>query len=199
MKAEFYILGVLHRGDFHPYEMKRRLNNALVECYTDVDVGTLYYAVRQLVESGDIAPRTRQKVARGGERTIYRITSQGRRRFQELLLERFKEQGTVAQTIYPALLFLDLADLPAVAEILHDRLRQTESAMAKTSAIKKQLGAGLGSGNSHLMDHLIQIRQLDCKSLRRLLREVETGKIRAPQPGAIKQLGSLSLGVKQRS
>ena len=199
MKAEFYILGVLHRGDFHPYEMKRRLNNALVECYTDVDVGTLYYAVRQLVKSGDIAPKTRQKVARGGERTIYRITSQGRRRFQELLLERFKEQGTVAQTIYPALLFLDLADLPAVAEILHDRLRQTESAMAKTSAIKKQLGAGLGSGNSHLMDHLIQIRQLDCKSLRRLLREVETGKIRAPRPGAIKQLGSLSLGVKQRS
>jgi len=199
MKAEFYILGVLHRGDFHPYEMKRRLNNALVECYTDVDVGTLYYAVRQLVKSGDIAPKTRQKVARGGERTIYRITSQGRRRFQELLLERFKEQGTVAQTIYPGLLFLDLADLPAVAEILHDRLRQTESAMAKTSAIKKQLGAGLGSGNSHLMDHLIQIRQLDCKSLRRLLREVETGKIRAPQPGAIKQLGSLSLGVKQRS
>jgi len=192
MKAEFFILGILHRGDFHPYEMKRRLNNALVECYTDVDVGTLYYAVRQLVKSGDIVPKTRQKVARGGERTIYRITSQGRKRFQELLLERFQEQGTVAQTIYPALLFLDLAELPAVAVLLRERLRQTESALAKTSAIRKQLGAGLGSGNSHLMHHLIQIRQLDCRSLRRLLREVETGKIRAPRPAAIKQLGSFS-------
>jgi DNA-binding PadR family transcriptional regulator len=192
MKAEFFILGVLHRGDFHPYEMKRRLNNALVECYTDVDVGTLYYAVRQLVKSGDIAPKTRQKVARGGERTIYRITSQGRKRFQELLLERFQEQGTVAQTIYPALLFLDLAELPAVARLLRERLRQTESALAKTSAIKKQLGAGLGSGNTHLMDHLIQVRQLDCRSLRRLLREVESRKIRAPRRAAIKQLGSLS-------
>jgi DNA-binding PadR family transcriptional regulator len=197
MKAEFFILGILHRGDFHPYEMKRRLNNALVECYTDVDVGTLYYAVRQLVKSGDITPKKKQKVRRGGERTIYRITSQGRKRFQELLLERFQEQGTVAQTIYPALLFLDLAELPAVARLLRERLRQTESALTKTSAIKKQLGAGLGSGNSHLMDHLIQIRQLDCRSLRRLLREVETGKIQAPQPSAIKQLGSLSAGVKQ--
>ena len=199
MKAEFFILGALHRGDLHPYEIKRRLNNALVECYTDVDVGTLYYAVRQLVKSGDIAPKARQKVARGGERTIYRITSQGRRRFQELLLGRFQGQGTVAQTIYPALLFLDLAELPAIAETLRERLRQTESALTKTSAIKKQLGAGLGSGNSHLMDHLIQIRQLDRRSLRRLLREVETGKIRAPQPGAIKQLGSLSRKAKQRS
>jgi DNA-binding PadR family transcriptional regulator len=199
MKAEFYILGALHRGDLHPYEIKRRLNNALVECYTNVDVGTLYYAVRQLVKSGDIAAKTRQKVTRGGERTIYRITSRGRRRFQELLLGRFQEKGTVAQAIYPVLLFLDLADLPTVAELLRERLRQTESAMAKTSAIKERLGASLGSGNSHLMDHLIQVRQLDCRSLRRLLGEVETGKIRAPQPAAIKQLGSLSVGVKQRS
>jgi len=199
MKAEFYILGALHRGDFHPYEIKRRLNNALVECYTDVDVGTLYYAVRQLVKSGDIVPKTRQKVRRGGERTIYRITSQGRKRFQQLLLQRFQEEGTVAQTIYPALLFLDLADLPAVAELLHERLRQTESAMAKTTAIKKQLGAGLGSGNSHLMDHLIQVRQLDYRLLRRLLGEIKTRKIRAPKPTAIRRLGSLSPFAKQRS
>jgi DNA-binding PadR family transcriptional regulator len=199
MKAEFYILGALHRGDLHPYEIKRRLNNALVECYTDLDVGTLYYAVRQLVKSGEIAPKTRQKVARGGERTIYRITSQGRKRFQQLLLERFQEEGTVAQTIYPALLFLDLADLPAVGELLRERLRQTESAMAKTSAIKKQLGAGLGSGNSHLMDHLIQVRRLDRRLLRRLLGEIKTRKIRAPQPTAIKRLGSLSAGSKKRS
>jgi len=199
MKAEFYILGALHRGDFHPYEIKRRLNNALVECYTDLDVGTLYYAVRQLAKSGDIAPKTRQKVTRGGERTIYRITSQGRKRFQQLLLKRFQEEGTVAQTIYPALLFLDLADLPAVAELLRERLRQTESAMAKTRAIKRQLGAGLGSGNSHLMDHLIQVRRLDGRLLRRLLGEIKTLKIRAPQPTAIKRLGSLSTGAKQRS
>jgi DNA-binding PadR family transcriptional regulator len=199
MKAEFYILGALHRGDFHPYEIKQRLNNALIECYTDVDVGTLYYAVRQLVKSGDIAPKKRQKVKRGGERTIYGITSQGRRRFQELLFKRFQEEGTIAQTIYPALLFLDLADLPAVAKLLRKRLSQTESALTKTSAIKKQLGGRLGSGNSHLLDHLIRIRQLDCRSLRRLLSEVETGKIRAPQPAAIKQLRSLCADAKQWS
>jgi DNA-binding PadR family transcriptional regulator len=198
MKAEFFILGVLHRGDFHPYEIKRRLNNALVECYTDVDVGTLYYAVRQLAKSGDIAAKTTQKVPRGGERTIYRITSQGRRRFQQLLLERFQEEGTVAQTIYPALLFLDLADLPAVANLLRERLRETESAIAKTGAIKKEVGTGLGSGNSHLMDHLIQVRELDCRLLRRLLGEIETKKIRAPQRAAIKRLGALS-AAKQRS
>jgi DNA-binding PadR family transcriptional regulator len=196
MKAEFFILGALHRGDLHPYEIKRRLNNALVECYTDVDVGTLYYAVGKLVRSGDITPKTRQKVVRGGERTIYRITPQGRKRFQTLLLEQFQEPGTVAQTLYPALLFLHLAELPAVAELLRERLRQAESAMAKIRVIKKHFGAGLGSGNGHLMDHLIEVRQLDRRWLRRLLNQVQTGKVRAPQTAAIKQLESPS-GSKQ--
>ena len=161
MKAEFFILGALHRGDLHPYEIKRRLSNALVECYTDVDVGTLYYAVRQLTKSGDIAPRRSEKVARGGERTVYRITSKGKKRFQELLLERFREEGSVAQTMYPALLFLHLAQLAAVSGLLRQRLQQTESDLAKVRTMKDQLGLRLGTGNRYLLDHLIEVRRLD--------------------------------------
>ena len=92
----------------------------------DVDVGTLYYAVPQMAKSGDIAPKRKTRGARGRTH-IYRITSQGRKRFQQLLLERFQEQGTVARTIYPALLFLDLAEPPAVAELLASA--RTESAV----------------------------------------------------------------------
>ena len=68
MKAELYILGILHRGDFHPYEIRRRLTQAMIECFTDVDVGTLYYAVRQLAEGGLLTAVAHQRVARGGMR-----------------------------------------------------------------------------------------------------------------------------------
>jgi len=197
MKAEFFILGVLHRADLHPYEIKRRLTNALVECYTDVDVGTLYYAVRQLAKSGDIAPRRSEKVARGGERTIYRITPKGKRRFQELLLERFGKEGSVAQTIYPALLFLHLAHLPAVAGLLRQRLRQTESDLAKVCAMKDQLRAVLGTGNRYLLDHLIAVRQLDRRWLRRLLTDVEANKVRDLKPAAIERLAAQAAGAKR--
>ena len=71
MKAELYILGVLHRGDFHPYEIKRRLTQAMIECFTDVDVGTLYYAVRQLAECG-LLTRGRSP-ARGSRRHAYGV------------------------------------------------------------------------------------------------------------------------------
>src|ERR1700744_5979435 len=106
MKAELLILGVLHRGNFHPYEIKRRLENAMVECYTDVDVGTLYYAVRQLAKKGLITAHSREQVARGGMRTVYAITASGKRRFQTLLHEQFALPGSVAETLYGAMLFL---------------------------------------------------------------------------------------------
>ena len=73
------ILGVLHRGNFHPYEIKRRLENAMIECYTDVDVGTLYYAIRQLEKNRLITAVRKERVTRGGVRTVYGISSGGKR------------------------------------------------------------------------------------------------------------------------
>src|SRR6266481_4290413 len=104
MDARLLILGVLHRGDFHPYEIKRRLEAAMVECYIDVDVGTLYYAVRKLEKQGFIAEVAQERVARGGMRTIYRITPKGRAEFRDGLHRQFDVEGPVSHTLYGALL-----------------------------------------------------------------------------------------------
>ena len=96
MEARLLILGVLHRGDFHPYEIKRRLEAAMVECYVDVDVGTLYYAVRKLEKDGLIEAVAQERVARGGMRTIYGITPEGRAEFREGLHRQFDVEGPVA-------------------------------------------------------------------------------------------------------
>src|ERR1700757_490998 len=122
MKAELLILGVLHRGNFHPYEIKRRLKNAMVECYTDVDVGTLYYAIRQLEKTKLIVAVRQERVARGGMRTVYGISPSGKRRFQQLLNEQFAAQGSVAQTLYCPMLFLQFSNLPLGADLLRTRI-----------------------------------------------------------------------------
>ena len=199
MKAEFLILGALHRGDLHPYEIKRRLENALVECYTDVDVGTLYYAVRQLAKTGEIASRRSEKVARGGERTVYRITPKGKKRFQQLLLERFRQEGSVAQTIYPVLLFLHLAPLPTVSGLLRRRLQQIDLDRTKARAMRDDLGTVLGTGGLYMLEHLIEVRQLDHRWLRGLLTEVEAGKVRDLKPEALKRLAAQAVDAKRRS
>ena len=173
MKAELLILGVLHRGEFHPYEIKRRLENAMVECYTDVDVGTLYYAVRQLAKNGLIAAHSREQVARGGVRTIYAITAKGRRRFKDLLHEQFAATGTVATTLYGAMLFLDLSDPVIVAPLLRKRIDEQTALIREVVEVRKRFGTALPEGGRHLTKHLELQRRLDRKWLQNVLRSIE--------------------------
>jgi DNA-binding PadR family transcriptional regulator len=177
MKAELYILGILHRGDFHPYEIKRRLTNALVECYTDVDVGTLYYAIRQLAKTRLISAVSRERVARGGVRTVYGITDKGKRRFQELLHECFAADGPVADTLYGPMLFLHLADLPRVADLLREKIARMTEAIQKLAPLRKQFAPVLSGGGRFLFDHLESQRRLDLKWLQAVLADVVAGRV----------------------
>jgi DNA-binding PadR family transcriptional regulator len=183
MKASLLILGVLHRGDFHPYEIKRRLQNAMVECYTDVDVGTLYYAVRQLEKDGLISAVGQERVARGGMRTVYRITEKGRVEFQDLLHKQFEQDGPVSQTLYGALLFLHLCDQEIVEGIVRKRIARLDEQIAKLGPVREQLRDVLSTGGKHLLRHLDRQRRLDRNWLAGLLADIEERRVRdVPNP-----------------
>jgi DNA-binding PadR family transcriptional regulator len=172
MKARLIVLGMLHRGDLHPYEMKRRFEAAMVDCYLNVDVGTLYYAVRQLEKEGAILAVAQERVARGGMRTIYRITPEGRAEFQQGFFQQFEEDGPVSQTLYGALLFFHCVDPVRLAEAIRNRIARLEDLIAKLATIRTQMGP-LPTGSDHLFRHIEQQRQLDREWLEGLLADVE--------------------------
>ena len=177
MKASLLILGVLHRGNFHPYEIKRRMQNAMVECYMDVDVGTLYYAIRQLDKEGLIAAVSRERVARGGMRTVYKITPKGKTEFQKLLHRQFEEEGPVSQTLYGALLFLHLSDLAVVEDLLQRRIERLDELIAKLGPIRKELAPVISTGGEHLLQHIDKQRRLDREWLKGLLADVKARRV----------------------
>jgi DNA-binding PadR family transcriptional regulator len=178
MKARLLILGVLHRGDFHPYEIKRRLENAMVECYIDVDVGTLYYAIRQLEKEGLISAVSHERVARGGMRTVYRISPSGKAEFRESLHRQFEEEGPVSQTLYGALLFLHLSDLATVEDLVRRRIARLDELIAKLGPIRKELAPIVSTGGEHLLRHLDKQRRLDRDWLKGLLADIEARRVR---------------------
>src|SRR5215472_5292332 len=186
MKAELYILGVLHRGNFHPYEIKRRLTQAMIECFTDVDVGTLYYAVRQLAESGLLSAVAHQRVARGGMRTVYRITPRGRDRFRELLHAQFAAEGDLRETLYGPMLFLHLADLNLVAKALRTQIDRQNARLAEIQKLRRQWVTMLSTGSRHLIEHMAEQCRLDLRWLRATLLDAETAPIRdTPDPSRL--------------
>jgi DNA-binding PadR family transcriptional regulator len=174
MKARLLILGVLHRGNFHPYEIKRRLKAAMVECYTDVDSGTLYYAIGQLQKEALIAPVAQERVARGGIRTVYAITPAGRAAFRNGLHAQLAEEGPVSQTLYGALLFLHLADPEKAKDALRRRIARLDALIAKLKPLRDQLAPRLATGGEYLLRHIERQRRLDRDWLGDLLAELES-------------------------
>ena len=178
MDARLLVLGVLHRGDFHPYEIKRRLQAAMVECYINVDVGTLYYAVRQLEKNNRIEAVAQERVARGGMRTIYRITDEGRTTFRNGLHQQFDQEGPVSNTLYGALLFLHLADPVIVEGAIRQRIARLDELIEKLKPLGNELKPVLSTGGEFLLQHLDRQRRLDRTWLQSLLAEIEANGIR---------------------
>ena len=54
--------------------------------------------------------------------------------------------------------------------------------LTKARAMRDELGTVLGTGGRHLLDHLVERRQLDRRWLRRLPNEVERGRCATSNP-----------------
>jgi DNA-binding PadR family transcriptional regulator len=182
MKARLLVLGMLHREDLHPYEMRRRLEAAMVDCYLDIDVGSLYYAVRQLEKDGAIEPVAQERVARGGVRTIYAVTPKGRVEFQEGFFDLLERDDTVALTLYGPLLFLHCVPRAKLAAALRRKILRLDELIAELKSLRPTMTTSASTGGEYLFRHLERQRKLDRDWLKELLADVETGRVRAGSP-----------------
>lgn len=85
---EFAILGLLHDGPVHGYELRKELTSAL-GIFRALSYGSLYPALRQLVESGWIHETEEPAAGLGGSskrpRITYELTADGKEHFQDLV------------------------------------------------------------------------------------------------------------------
>ncbi|CAN7258991.1 PadR family transcriptional regulator [Knoellia sp. LjRoot47] len=84
---DFALLGLLHEGPTHGYELRRRLNEAL-GAFRALSYGTLYPALSGLLDRGLIAQSTGGAtggtgVTTGRNRIVYEITAAGKEAFEE--------------------------------------------------------------------------------------------------------------------
>jgi DNA-binding PadR family transcriptional regulator len=82
---EFAVLGLLHEGPTHGYDLRRRLNSALGP-FRALSYGTLYPALKGLLGRGLIA-ETSDPAGPGGKRprVVYELTAAGKEHFADLV------------------------------------------------------------------------------------------------------------------
>jgi DNA-binding PadR family transcriptional regulator len=90
---EFAVLGLLHRTPMHGYELSKQLNMVL-GTFRALSYGTLYPCLTKLFEEGLIAKEgaapeqtARSSRAPGRSKIVYRLTAEGKERFQDLLTD----------------------------------------------------------------------------------------------------------------
>ena len=81
---EFAVLGLLHEGPTHGYDLRRRLNTALGP-FRALSYGTLYPALKGLLARGLVAEAADPGPTGRRARVVYELTAAGKEHFAELV------------------------------------------------------------------------------------------------------------------
>jgi len=116
------VMAELLTGPKHPYEMARQLKDKGKDRHIKYNQGSLYMVVEQLTRAGFVAEQKTVRDSLRPERTIYTLTSDGRRE----LFDWMRDIVATPQREYPIFLvaLAHLAMLPPkeAAELLEQRL-----------------------------------------------------------------------------
>ena len=89
---EFAVLGLLHRAPMHGYELSKQLN-MLLGTFRALSYGTLYPCLTKLYGEGLLTKEgdgpvqdSRPGRSPGRSKIVYRLTAEGKERFQDLLV-----------------------------------------------------------------------------------------------------------------
>lgn len=102
------VLVLLAEAPMHPYEMQRVMQARGKDTVVRVQRGSLYPAVERLVAAGLIEPVETEREGRRPERTVYRITEDGRETAEMWLTTMVREVRNEFPDFPAALSFLPL-------------------------------------------------------------------------------------------
>ena len=134
--AAFAVLGLIAlRGPSTAYEVKRALSRISSQ-YWPVPHVTPYRATRELARAGML---TAEQERGGRRRRVYSLTDEGRSALRAWLSEPTGETMTIRDPGQLHLLFAELADPDAIAELARAQLSVYEARLAELEATEARL------------------------------------------------------------
>ncbi|AJY77561.1 PadR family transcriptional regulator [Paenibacillus beijingensis] len=183
------VLGMLHERDMHPYEISLVMKDRNMTHYTKLQIGSLYYAIDQMAKDGEIEVVEVIRSKNRPDKTVYRITDQGRAMFQQLLLGKFKEIEPIYHPMYGALSFAKYGDAEELAAILEQRIYEMRHQVNFYYTLYEDHRGTVPLGGLHLMIGLYEHAKTELNWLQRLHADVKNNRLG--------ELGSLDLGEEE--
>ncbi|MCR2806246.1 PadR family transcriptional regulator [Paenibacillus soyae] len=182
--VKLLVLGLLMEKDRHPYDIRQTIIGRNWHLTFKVQDGSLYYAVDQLRERGFIeaAEIIRNSGDSRPDKTVYRITEEGRAAFLELLDKQMSQTAFPQHPIFAALPFLARGDRDQTR--IHLK-KQYEACVARLEMLKgvsaKKEGA-LPGGAVQLIRGMLKFSLAEKEWLEEVMHNAESGQLFDPKP-----------------
>jgi DNA-binding PadR family transcriptional regulator len=136
--SAFAVLGLIAlRGPSTAYEVKRALSRITSEFWSVAHV-TPYRVTAELARLGMLTAEQEQG---GRRRRVYSLTEEGRSALREWLSEPTSETMNIRDPGQLRLLFAELADADAIAELARAQVREYEGRLATLDATEARLAS----------------------------------------------------------
>jgi DNA-binding PadR family transcriptional regulator len=172
------VLALLAERPLHPYEMQRLMR----ERRKDFAIGkarSFYDAVNRLLRDGLIEPLETSREGKRPERTVYRITAEGREELASWLDELLSTPATEYPLFTVAMNFLACLSPAAVVQALQDRVVALEGALAGLDAVLHTLQEQVGLPRLVLLEHehTQALRRAELEWVRTIIADIQTGRL----------------------
>ncbi|MEV0231330.1 PadR family transcriptional regulator [Nonomuraea sp. NPDC050786] len=163
------VLGLLHEGPRHGYEINQLVTAGALEQWTDVKPGSIYHALAKLEDEG--LARTHAEERTGDRlRRVYAITAEGRRTLHGLLRKALAAPPHSARSDFAlALRWHTLLESGEARDLIAASARELQARLA-TLADGREAKAGLSPLADALFDNAEAHLAADAKLLEDLQR-----------------------------
>jgi DNA-binding PadR family transcriptional regulator len=172
------VLAVLCEQPRHPYEMQRIMRERHKD-YASGRSRALYHAVDRLVQEGLIEPVETSREGKRPERTVYRITDEGREEFQAWVTDLLEEPAEDEFPVFRvAASFMGYLDPAAVVDALNGRAERLDAWLRVQEAIIRAL-RDLGLTRTMLIEneHQRALVQAELGWVRSVVEDIESGAL----------------------
>ncbi len=172
------VLACLTERPMHPYEMAATMRTRGQDASIRLNYGSLYGVVENLLKRGLIEEQEVVREGRRPERTVYRITDDGRTEVQEWLSELLGTSAKEFPQFEAGLSLMGVLRPERVVELLDQRAVKLRERLSELEAI---VDAAMGNGVPRMflveMDYERALAEADCAFTEQLARDIESGRL----------------------
>jgi DNA-binding PadR family transcriptional regulator len=183
------VLALLFERPMHPYEIASVMRHRAIHDAIKLNYGSLYTVVDLLLRHGLIEPQSTAREGRRPERTVYRLTEPGRRRFDGWLRALLRTPAKEYTQFAAGLAFAGAVGVDELRALLEERADRIEAEVVAARAVHEALTArGLPRLFTLEGEHGMVLRAAELGWVRGVIAAIAGGSLALPTPEALAAL-----------